>query len=70
MKAKGYIDASVSRYRMAINLKSDLSSAWLNLGVALASLDREEEAIAAYEVLDYSVCARVRYPTQRLKSAF
>lgn len=50
-KENGDIDASIVHYRRAIDLKSDFSSAWLGLGVALAWLDREDEAIAAYKVL-------------------
>eukprot|EP00752_Nemacystus_decipiens_P009479 g8475.t1 len=47
----GDIDASISQYRRAIELKHDLSSAWVNLGVGLSRLGRDEEAKDAYEVV-------------------
>ncbi|CAM9926309.1 unnamed protein product, partial [Ectocarpus sp. 12 AP-2014] len=48
---RGEIDAAISQYRVAINMTNDLASAWLNLGLALAMLDREDEAIDAYKVV-------------------
>ncbi|CAM9888575.1 unnamed protein product, partial [Ectocarpus sp. 4 AP-2014] len=48
---RGEIDAAISQYRAAINMTNDLASAWLNLGLALAMLDREDEAIDAYKVV-------------------
>ncbi|CAN0427961.1 unnamed protein product, partial [Ectocarpus sp. 13 AM-2016] len=49
LKDRGEIDAAISQYRVAINMTNDLASAWLNLGLALAMLDREDEAIDAYK---------------------
>ncbi|CAM9108296.1 unnamed protein product, partial [Scytosiphon promiscuus] len=48
----GELEAAASEYRQAIKLKSDLSPAWLNLGVTLARLDREDDAIDAYKMLE------------------
>ncbi|CAM9765381.1 unnamed protein product, partial [Hapterophycus canaliculatus] len=48
-KVLGELEAAVSEYRRAIGLKTDLSPAWLNLGVTLTALDREDEAIDAYK---------------------
>ena len=31
-------------------MTNDLASAWLNMGLALAMLDREDEAMDAYKV--------------------
>lgn len=46
----GHVETSILHYRRAVDLKSDFSPAWLSLGVALAKLDREDEAIVAYKV--------------------
>lgn len=59
LKAIGEFDAAISEYRRAIDLENDLSPAWLNLGVSLTSLDREDEAIDIYKVqyLDLTLSA-------------
>lgn len=66
LKEHGEINASISQYRLAIDLKKDLASAWLNLGVALGVMDRDDEAMDAYKVLTHrslsvvhSMCLRV-----------
>lgn len=54
LQEEGEIDASISQYRMAIELKHDLSSAWVNLGVGLSKAGRDDEAMDAYEVINRS----------------
>lgn len=52
MKDGGDIDASIVQYRLAIDLKNDLGSAWLNLGICLSQLGRADEAVDAYKVIN------------------
>lgn len=49
-QGNGDVEGAIARYRVAVDRKSDLAPAWLNLGVGLAALGREDEAVAAYEV--------------------
>lgn len=49
-QGNGDVEGAITRYREAIGRKSDLPSAWLNMAVGLATLGRDDEAIAAYEV--------------------
>lgn len=50
LKEKGDINGSIEYYRLAIDLKRDMSLAWLKLGGALTDIHQQDEAIAAYEV--------------------
>lgn len=50
LKEKGDINGSIEHYRLAIDLKRDMSLAWLKLGGALTDIHQQDEAIAAYEV--------------------
>lgn len=50
LKANGDTEASISQYRQATELKHDLSSAWVNMGVSLSRVGRDDEAMNAYEV--------------------
>ncbi len=50
LKERGEIEASTVQYRLAIDLKNDLASAWLHLGISLGQLDRIDEAMDAYQV--------------------
>jgi len=49
-KELGETEASIDQYRLAIGLKDDLASAWLNLGISLSQLGRIDEAMDAYQV--------------------
>lgn len=53
LKGDGDIDASILQYRLATELKHDLSPAWVNLGVGLTRVGRDDEAMNAYEVTKY-----------------
>lgn len=50
-KELGELEAALAEYHRAIDLETDLTAAWLNLGVTLTALDREDEAIDVYKVL-------------------
>eukprot|EP00903_Cladosiphon_okamuranus_P006818 g6643.t4 len=45
------INASIVQYHLATDLNKDLSNAWLNLGIALSAMGRDDEAMSAYKVL-------------------
>lgn len=51
LKEDGDVHASISQYRLAIDLKHDLASAWINLGVVLDKVGRDDEAINVYKVI-------------------
>eukprot|EP00752_Nemacystus_decipiens_P012726 g11275.t1 len=51
LKQRGDINASILQYRLAIDLNNDTSNAWLNLGIALSAIGRDDEAMSAYKVL-------------------
>lgn len=50
LKEDGDVDASISQYRLAIELQHDLAAAWVKLGQGLHRVGRDDEAMDAYEV--------------------
>lgn len=50
LKEDGDIDASIFQYRLAIELKHDLASALVSLGVGLSKVGRDDEAMDVYKV--------------------
>lgn len=55
LKERGDINASILQYQLAIDLNNDISNAWLNLGIALSAVGRDDEAMSAYKVPEFPI---------------